>query len=379
VDRLRIAIVAPSLDILGGQSVQADLLVRAWEPDPEVDAWLVPINPPLPPPVRWTKRVKYLRTVATECTYVPRLIREIGRADVVHVFSASYWSFLLAPVPAIAAAKLHRRPVVLNYHSGEAPDHLAKSPTARAILAGVDRIVVPSAFLVRVFQRFDLGATAISNIVDLSRFTYRERCSTAPRILSTRSFEGLYNVACTIRAFRLVQDRYPDASLTLAGGGRHEGALRRLVSDLAVRNVTFAGRVPPDRVPGLYADHDVYLQSPNIDNMPLSVLEAFASGVPVVSTDVGGIPDIVTHRVTGLLAPAGDHAALAAHVLELVADPPLALSLARTAAKSRDRYHWHSVRRHWLGLYRAMVTPPGTGIALASVPESATHGKGHPS
>jgi glycosyltransferase involved in cell wall biosynthesis len=374
--KLQIAIVAPSLEILGGQSVQADLLIRAWESDPEVEARLVPINPPLPAPVRWAKRVKYLRTIATECAYVPSVFHEIRHADVVHVFSASYWSFLLAPVPAIAAATLRGRPVVLNYHSGEAPDHLARSAVARAILRRVDRIVVPSRFLVRVFGKFELGATAISNIVDLNRFSYRERFRIAPRILSTRSFEDLYNVACTIRAFRLVQDRYPDASLTLAGGGSREGTLRQLVSDLALKNVTFTGRVPPALIAGLYADHDVYVQSPNIDNMPLSILEAFASGLPVVTTDVGGIPDIVTHRETGLMTTADDHEGLAAHVLELTANPSLARALARAAANTRDRYDWNTVRRHWLNLYRDVVPSRASSERiLAPVPERAADGR----
>src|SRR5438105_15734333 len=95
--KLRIAFVAPSLRILGGQAVQADRLLRAWRDDPDVDAWLVPVNPIPPGPLALATRVKYLRTIVTELVYVPRLVRELARADVVHVFSASYFSFLLAP------------------------------------------------------------------------------------------------------------------------------------------------------------------------------------------------------------------------------------------------------------------------------------------
>ena len=86
---LHIALVAPSLRILGGQSVQADGLLRAWAGDAEVSAWLVPHDPLPPAPFRWMRSIKYLRTVATEATYLPRLVRELGKADVVHVFSAS--------------------------------------------------------------------------------------------------------------------------------------------------------------------------------------------------------------------------------------------------------------------------------------------------
>jgi len=97
--RLRVAVVAPTLDILGGQAVQADRLLRAWRNDPEIEAWLVPINPRPPSAFRWATKIKYLRTIVTEMTYMPLLARELARADVVHVFSASYASFLLAPLP----------------------------------------------------------------------------------------------------------------------------------------------------------------------------------------------------------------------------------------------------------------------------------------
>ena len=107
-------------------------MLRAWRADPDVDAWLVPVNPLPPRPLRFAVDVKYLRTLVTELTYLSQLTRELARADVVHVFSASYTSFLLAPLPAIIAARLLRKPVVLNYRSGEAPDHRVQSALRRA-------------------------------------------------------------------------------------------------------------------------------------------------------------------------------------------------------------------------------------------------------
>ena len=125
--RLNIALVAPSVGILGGQAVQAERLIAAWRGDAEVNAWLVPVNPAPPGWMRHAVRVKYLRTIATELTYVPLLLRELQRADIVHVFSACTSSFLLAPLPAVLIARLLGKPVVLNYRSGEAPDHLRRS------------------------------------------------------------------------------------------------------------------------------------------------------------------------------------------------------------------------------------------------------------
>jgi glycosyltransferase involved in cell wall biosynthesis len=355
MQKLRVAIVAPSLRIMGGQAVQADRLIRAWKDDPEVDARLVPINPLPPQRLRWAIRVKYLRTMVTETLYGSRLLSDLSGADLVHVFSASYISFLLAPLPAIIAAKALGQPVLLNYHSGQAPDHLRRSAVARAVLARVDRNVVPSGFLVDVFGEFGIPATAISNMVDLDRFSFRERNRLRPRLVSTRSFEDLYNVGCTIRAFRLVQDRHPDASLTLVGGGSEEGALRALVAKLGLRNVTFAGRIQPDAIAGVLADHDIYVQSPNIDNMPMSILEAFASGLAVVSTNAGGVPYLVTHLTNGLLAPVNDHEALAAQVLRVVEDEALGRRLVATAFEACGGFKWESVRGQWLDAYRSVM------------------------
>jgi glycosyltransferase involved in cell wall biosynthesis len=350
--RLRVAFVAPSLGILGGQAVQADRLLRAWRGDAEVEAWLIPVNPAPPTPLRLTTRVKYLRTIVTEAIYLPRLVRELRRADVAHIFSASYSSFLLAPLPAIAVARMLGVPIVLNYRSGQAPDHLRRSAVARWALAHVDRNVVPSTFLVDVFRGFGIGAAVVPNIVDTDRFRYRARDPLRPRLLSTRNFEELYNVACTLRAFRLVQDRWPEARLTLVGGGAEDARLRALAADLRLRHVTFSGRVSPDAIADVCAEHDIYVQTPNIDNMPTSILEAYASGLPVVSTEAGGVPTILTHGVDGLLVPLNDHQTLATRVLELLADPDRARAIARRAHERARACTWPQVRAQWLDAYR---------------------------
>jgi glycosyltransferase involved in cell wall biosynthesis len=357
--RIRVAVVAPSLGILGGQAIQADRLLTAWSTDPDVDAWLVPVNPIPPRPFAAAVRVKYVRTLVTQLTYWPLLLRSLRHADIVHVFSASYTSFLLAPLPAVLVARLLGKPVVLNYRSGEAPDHLQRSAIARAVLARVDRNAVPSSFLHDVFAGFGIDSEVIPNIVDLDRFAYRPRVPLQPRLLSTRNFEDLYNVACTLRAFARVQQRYPEASLTLVGGGSGEIALRRLAAEMGLRNVTFAGRVPPDRIWEHYAAADIYLQTPDIDNMPASVIEAFASGCLVVSTNAGGVPAILTHERHGLLVNCNDDEAAARQVCRLLEDPALASRLSAAARESCEAYRWTHVRSRWLALYRGLVSSAG--------------------
>jgi L-malate glycosyltransferase len=359
VSRIRVALVAPSQRILGGQSVQAQRLLDRWHGDPEVAAWLVPINPVPPRLLQPLLDRKYVRTVLTQMWYWPLLVRELRRADLVHVFSASYSSFLLAPLPAVLIAKLLGKPVVLNYRSGEAPDHLRRSAIARRTLASVDLNVVPSAFLQGVFAGFGLPAHVVANVAELDRFRYRERRPLEPRLLSTRNFAPLYNVACTIRAFARVQARYPNASLTVVGRGSQESALKALVADLGARNVTFAGRVAQHEIHRYYDEADIYVQTPAIDNMPGSVIEAFASGTPAVSTDVGGVPVILTHGVHGLLAPDNDDAAIAAHVLSLLDDPDRARGMAAAARATCRAYEWDTLRGQWLSAYRSVLAPAG--------------------
>ena len=356
---LRVAIVAASLRILGGQAVQAQRLLDAWQTEKSVTAWLVPIDPVAPWPFSAMQRVKVLRTIVTQLCYWPLLLRELRKADVVHVFSASYLSFLLSPLPAIVIARLLRRPVVLNYHSGEAPDHLRRSALTRHVMRhSVDLNVVPSIFLREVLDSFGIAARVVPNTIDLRQFAYRVRDPLRPRLLCTRNFEHIYNVACVLRAFARVQARYDDATLTLVGGGSQEAALRALVQQLNLRNVTFAGRVAPTEITRYYANADVYVQAPCIDNMPLSVLEAFASGLPVVSTNVGGVPKILTHGLHGLLAPVDDDEALATQVLTLIESPSYARQLAAAARQSCAAYEWPVARDGWLDAYEAYVGRP---------------------
>ena len=155
-----------------------------------------------------------------------------------------------------------------------------------------------------------------------------------------------------------MQARYPDATLTLVGHGSQMAALQDLARQLGLKQVTFTGAVPPSEIHRYYALADIYVQTPAIDNMPLSVLEAFASGLPVVSTNVGGVPAMLTDRVHGLLAPADDDQAVPAHVLHLLESPGHARQLAAAAVQTCASYEWPVTRAGWLAAYRAVARQP---------------------
>ncbi len=355
-ETIRLVLVGPSMDILGGQAVQVQRLLRRLG---ELDGFVVeflPVNPRLPGPLRLLQRVKYVRTVVTSMAYVISLLWRLRSVDVVHAFSASYTSYLLAPLPAMAIGRMYGKQIVLNYRSGEADDHLARSRFARWTMRLAHEIVVPSGYLVDVFSRFGLHARAILNFVDLDRLDYRERRTVRPRVLSNRNLEPMYNVACSLRAFAIVQQQHADARLTVVGEGSQRKELERLASTLGLRNVTFAGKVLPDRMREYYSDADIYLNSPNIDNMPNSVIEAFAAGLPVVSTDAGGIPYVVRHGDIGFLSRCDDHESLGGQMLELLREPGLAAAVsARARRESLTRYVWPAVAVEWKRLYRDLT------------------------
>lgn len=347
----RVLIVGPSLDILGGQAVQAARLFAKLQKESSLDVAFLPINPRLPGPLRKLQAVKYLRTLVTSLLYVATLIKEIPRYDVIHIFSASYLSFVIAPTPAILISKLARKKIVLNYHSGEAADHLLRWKSARRTIRLVDEIAVPSRYLADVFKRFGFQSRPIYNFIDTTLFRFRERSPFRPVFLSNRNLEPMYNVACVIRAFAIISRRCPEARLIIAGDGSERAALESLVSSLHLDNVTFLGQVAPQDMPELYDSADVFLNASEIDNMPLSIIEAFASGLPVVTTDAGGIPYIVTNEVNGLLVECRDHEALASSAIRLVEEDGVASRVAGKARLDCESYTWPSVREEWLALY----------------------------
>jgi len=353
---VRVLVIAPSLDILGGQAIQAARLMAHLSQDPSLHIEFLPINPRLPGALRTLQRIKYVRTLVTSLLYGATLLARAPHFDVLHIFSASYFSFLLAPTPAIWAAKLFGKKTILNYRSGEAEDHLRRwRRTALPVMRRVDVIAVPSGYLVDVFRSFGLAARPIFNTVDTSRFRFRPRHPLRPVFLSNRNLEPLYNVACVVRAFALIQAGCPEARLTVAGDGSQRNGLENLASELRLRNASFIGRVAPERMPGLYDSADIYLNSPNIDNMPASILEAFACGLPVVSTNAGGIPYIVTDGKTGLLVDPGDHQAMARCALRLLEDEGFASQVAAQAQNECLRYGWAAVKQQWLKLYEELA------------------------
>ena len=305
------------------------------------------------------QRVRYLRTVLTTAKYVFDLIRKTPRADIVHVFAASYFAFVLSAVPAILIAKLFGKKVILNYRSGEAePFFRGWGRHWLPIVRLADEVVSPSGYLVDVFERFGIRARSIFNVIDVSKFKFRDREILRPVFLSNRILEPLYNIDCILRAYRIVLEKYPDARLVICNEGPERERLERMARTLKLSNVEFVGLIPHSKIGDLYAAVDVYLNSPNFDCMPGSLIECFASGLPVVSTRAGGIPYIVTDGETGLLVDTDDHEALAARAIYLLENPGAARAIIEKARRECARYAWAEIRPQWLDLYERLAAGP---------------------
>ena len=339
--------------IHAGQAVQAVRLIEHLKQEPSVKVDFLPVNPRLPGVLHKLQAIKYVRTITTSYFYWLKLLTTIPAFDVIHIFSASYLSFLIAPTPAILVSKLYGKKIVLNYHSGEAEDHLRRwRRSTIPILNLTDAIVVPSEYLKRVFASFGVETSVIFNIVELDRFPFRDRKELRPVFLSNRNLEPHYGVDCVLRAFASIQQQMPKASLTVVGDGSQRDALERLKTELNLQHTSFTGRVEHEEIYDHYTNADVFLNASRIDNQPLSILEAFACGLPVVTTDAGGIPDIVSDQETGFVVPIDDCEALAERATKLVADCNIATTMVQKARKEVTKYTWEVVCDQWLRLYR---------------------------
>ena len=158
-----------------------------------------------------------------------------------------------------------------------------------------------------------------------------------------RQLEPHYRPADALQVLARVQAHYPGATLTVAGQGTVMSELRQRAEDMHLRGVTFTGHLPPAAISPTYDAADIFLNTSAIDSLPLTLLEASACGLPIVSTTAGSIPDLIADGENGLLAPVGDVDALAGHILRLLHDPALTARLSLAARVNAERFAWPQI------------------------------------
>jgi glycosyltransferase involved in cell wall biosynthesis len=362
---LRVGLVGPLPPPAGGianQTLQLADLLRAEG----ASVVLVRTNPPYRP--AWAGSLRGVRAVFRLVPYLFRLWRAAGSVDLFHVMANSGWSWHLFAAPAIWVARMRGIPAVVNYRGGEAEPFLARAiGVVRPTVTQASAVVVPSRFLHDVFARFGVACTIVPNVVDTARFRPgAARGRNRPHVVVARSLEPIYDVSTALRAFGRVHAVLPEARMTIAGAGPERAALEALAHELRIGPaVRFAGWLDRDAMADLYRDADVALNPSRVDNMPNSVLEALACGVPVVSTRVGGVPFLVKDGITALLVAPGDDAAMGDALLRVLRDGALAARLTDAGLEEAQQYTWTSVRERWGDVYFGARARPRDAMRAA--------------
>jgi len=302
--------------------------------------------------------VRFIRTLVRWPVFLVRLAFAIRRIDILHILSCSGLYFFLFTIPPVLLGKLLRRKIILHYHGGGAEAFFLKWPSlTRWVLVRAHAILVPSEFLHKVFEKRGLRAEIVGNILNADGFEPRERISVTPNFVVARHLEPPYNIECIIRAFGLVKKRYREAVLVVAGGGSEEKRLKALAAEMGLSaSVQFLGYVDNARMPEIYRKASIFLNASNVDNLPVSILEAFAAGLPVVTTCAGGIAYLVEDGRTGLVVSLNDHEAMAQKIFLLLENPELAQKLVTNARKEVERFSWPEVFNKLSNIYSLVAS-----------------------
>ena len=251
------------------------------------------------------------------------------------------------------------KPFIFTLHGGGLPEYSeSRDQRIRKVLGWATVVVAPSQYLAERMAPYRTGIMVIPNGIDIGAYPFRVRRAAKPRIVWLRAFHRIYDPTMAPRVLALVKKRFPAAHLTMVGPDK-DGSLeetRRTAVHLGVADaVDFVGAVPKDEVPGILEKGDIFLNTTTIDNTPVSVIEAMACGLCVVSTNVGGIPFLIEDGKEGLLVPVGDAERMAEAVSILLNDFSLARSISSAARRKVESFDWSQVLPRWQALLNQLV------------------------
>ncbi len=348
----RVGIVSEFPPPAGGISQQALLLSDLIEGE-GLGVQRISINDYLNSPFCILKDIKYIKSITAFFYFFIALVIKIPNLDILHILASSYLNFFLFTVPSVFLAKLLNKKVILHYHGGAAEDFFSKWETLVKWPIGLaDHIIVPSEFLYNVFIKYGYKPIIIPNIVNLNDFEFKKRELFRPVFLSVRHLREEYNISCTIRAFSKIKKKFSNATLKIVGDGTEKQKLIIISQKLGVRDsVDFLGRIPNDKMTKIYCESDFLLNSSKIDNMPISILEAFSSGCPVISTRAGGIPYILQHRHNGFLVDLNNHHQMASEAIWALEHNHETIKIVENAKNCLKEFSWGNIKPIIMKLY----------------------------
>ena len=259
---------------------------------------------------------------------------------------------------ATTIAKLCRQynlPYIPILHGGDLPNRLDRSPKMSAqYFRNAKIMVAPSHFLVNEFEnRGYIKPEYIPNSITLSDYPFLQREKISPKLLWVRSFSEIYNPMLAIKLVEVLKSQSIDVSLTMVGPEK-DGSLADCKEYASANNlpVIFTGLLSKKQWLELSVTHDIFINTTNFDNTPLSVLEAMALGLPVVTTNVGGIPYIVANGKNGITIPPNDVTAFVNAIIKLVENPILAKEISNIARQGVEKFDWQIIKHEWLKLLK---------------------------
>lgn len=253
-----------------------------------------------------------------------------------------------------------KKPFVLTLHGGGLPSFAKKHPERVAkLLSLASEIITPSPFLKQSLKEFHSQIKVIPNGIDIAKIRYNPRKSPVPNLIWVRAFHQTYNPELAIRVLSELSSEFPKTRLTMVGPDKGDGSLqavKSLAKKLDVQDhLTILPGVPYEEVPSLLDMADVFINTTNYDTAPRSLLEAMANGVCVVSTNVGGIPWMVTNCHDGLLVPPDDATAMVNAIKSLLINTDFATAISENARKTAEQHDWSCVMPEWDKLFSEVL------------------------
>jgi glycosyltransferase involved in cell wall biosynthesis len=266
----------------------------------------------------------------------------------VDVFSGS--AFVWAEAVCLELQKL-RKPYVLTLRGGNLPEFARRWPRrVRRLLRSAALVTVPSRYLAAQMSAYRRDLMLVRNAIETAAYRFSERTAPRPRLVWVRAFHAVYNPMLAVDVLVRLRARHADATLHMLGPDKDgsRDLVERHARELGVADrLTIQGQVPKQEIPDHLGEADLFINTTDVDNAPISVLEAMAAGLCVVSTSVGGIPYLLEHERTALLVPPRDPDAMTAAIERVLAERELARKLSREAHQFACGCDWAPVLETW--------------------------------
>lgn len=274
------------------------------------------------------------------------------KVDVIIIDTYSNLNFYYALIIS-QLARLFKVPYIPSLNGGDLPRRLKNCPIKSAMIFKHAFLnVSPSLYLMEAFKQHNYhNLRFIPNTIEIDNYPMATKSYESIRLLWVRSFSKIYNPCMAVRLIKQLQDQGHKASLTMVGPDS-DGSLKTvqaLAAELKVK-VNFTGKLSKPEWIALAKDHNIFINTTNFDNMPVSVIEAMALGLPVVSTAVGGMPYLIEDGIDGVLVPVNDVSAMAEVILRLQSNPDLAHAIAARARVKAEGFDWAVVRERWVAV-----------------------------